>query len=66
MRQFLIQCLIVCAGFLSGPSLAQLPPSKAQGNITFITGGIGSDESSAIFAAAKKWPLLIELSLIHI
>ncbi|MFM2189223.1 MAG: hypothetical protein RLZZ452_1179, partial [Pseudomonadota bacterium] len=26
MRQFLIQCLIVCAGFLSGPSLAQLPP----------------------------------------
>ncbi|MEY3718406.1 MAG: hypothetical protein RL727_327, partial [Pseudomonadota bacterium] len=62
MRQFLIQCLIVCAGFLSGPSLAQLPPSKAQGNITFITGGIGSDESSAIFAAAKKWPLLIEMS----
>jgi hypothetical protein len=56
------QCLIVCAGFLSGPSLAQLPPSKAQGNITFITGGIGSDESSAIFAAAKKWPLLIEMS----
>ena len=40
MRQFLIQCLIVCAGFLSGPSLTQLPPSKAQGNITFITGNL--------------------------
>lgn len=62
MRYFLIQCLIICTGFLSGASLAQLPTSKAQGNITFITGGIGSDESSAIFAAAKKWALLIEMS----
>lgn len=62
MRYFLIQCLIICTGFLSGASLAQLPPSKAQGNISFITGGIGSDESSAIFAAAKKWALLIEMS----
>ncbi len=62
MRPFIIQCLIVCTGFLSGTSLAQLPPSKTQGDATFITGGIGSDESSAMFAAAKKWSLLIETS----
>ncbi len=62
MRHFVIQCLMVCAGFLSGASLAQLPPSKSQGDTTFITGGIGSDESSAMFAAAKKWSLLIEMS----
>ena len=62
MRHFFIQCLIVCTGFLSGVSLAQLPPSKTQGDATFITGGIGSDESSAMFAAAKKWSLLIEMS----
>lgn len=62
MRHFAIQCLILCTGFLSGASLAQLPPSKTQGAITFITGGIGSDESNAMFAAAKKWSLLIEMS----
>jgi hypothetical protein len=62
MRYFLIQCLIICTGFLSSASFAQLPPSKTQGDISFITGGIGSDESSAIFAAAKKWSLLIEMS----
>lgn len=62
MRHFVIQCLMVCAGFLSGASLAQLPPSKSQGDTTFTTGGIGSDESSAMFAAAKKWSLLIEMS----
>ncbi|BEI43379.1 MULTISPECIES: carboxypeptidase regulatory-like domain-containing protein [unclassified Polynucleobacter] len=62
MRHFVIQCLMVCAGFLSGASLAQLPPSKSQGDTTFITGGIGSDESIAMFAAAKKWSLLIEMS----
>ncbi len=62
MRHFVIQCLMVCTGFLSGASFAQLPPSKTQGDTTFITGGIGSDESSAMFAAAKKWSLLIEMS----
>ena len=62
MRLFAIQCLMVCAAFLSGASLAQLPPSKTQGDTTFITGGIGNDESSAMFAAAKKWSLLIEMS----
>jgi len=62
MRHFVIQCLIIYIGFLSGESLAQLPPSKTQGDISFITGGIGSDESSAMFAAAKKWSLLIEMS----
>jgi len=62
MRHFVIQCLMVCTGFLSGASFAQLPPSKTQGDTTFITGGIGSDESSAMFAAAKKWSLLIEMT----
>jgi hypothetical protein len=62
MRHFVIQCLMVCTGLVSGASLAQLPPSKTQGDISFITGGIGTDESSAMFAAAKKWSLLIEMS----
>lgn len=62
MRRYLIQCLIVCTGLLSGASLAQLPSSKTQGSVTFITGGIGSDESGAMFAVAKKWPLFIEMS----
>lgn len=62
MRHFLVQSFVICAGFLSGLSYAQLPPGKTQGPLTFITGGIGSDESGAMFAAAKQWSLLIEMS----
>ena len=62
MHHLVIQCLIVCTGFFSGASLAQLPPIKTQGDLTFVAGGIGSDESNAMFAAAKKWSLLIEMS----
>lgn len=62
MRHWLIQCVWACTALVSGFSFAELPPTKSQGPASFVTGGIGSDESNSIFAAAKKWSLLIEMS----
>jgi Carboxypeptidase regulatory-like domain len=38
---------------------ADLPTVQHAGNNTFITGGIGLDESSAIKSAMKDWPLTV-------
>ena len=39
-----------------------LPPVQHAGQATYISGGIGSDETDAIKAAAKQYPLYIELA----
>ena len=39
-----------------------LPPVQSQGQIEFLTGGIGQDESQAILQEGKKWPLMLELA----
>lgn len=41
---------------------SSLPPVQSQGQIEFITGGIGHDESQAILQEGKKWPLMLELA----
>ena len=41
---------------------AQIPPTQYSQGISYITGGVGDEESSAILAEAKQWPLLLELS----
>ena len=41
---------------------AQLPKVQTQGNITYISGGIGEDEAAAMKAESKSWPLSIEFS----
>jgi hypothetical protein len=64
MNQLLVSVLLVWFGMASTLAYAQLPESKSQGAIAYITGGIGSDESGAMIAAAKKWSLLIEMSQI--
>ena len=40
----------------------QLPKSQNQGEITYITGGVGDDESKAIKDDAKNWPLVVDFS----
>ncbi|SIO72747.1 hypothetical protein SAMN05444172_9230 [Burkholderia sp. GAS332] len=37
-----------------------LPPARAEGAITYLTGGIGSDQSSAIKSVMNKYPLVLE------
>ena len=43
-------------------ALAQVPPAQSANGVDFIMGGIGSDESQAILAEGKWWPLTIEFS----
>ena len=46
------------------PALAMvstnLPAERTQGTVTYLTGGIGSDESAAMIAARAKYPLALE------
>lgn len=41
---------------------AQLPKVQTQGDITYISGGIGEDEARAMKSDSKSWPLSIEFS----
>jgi hypothetical protein len=41
---------------------AQIPDTKYSHGISYISGGVGEEESQAILAEAKQWPLLLELS----
>ncbi|MCC7226126.1 MAG: hypothetical protein IT507_05460 [Burkholderiaceae bacterium] len=48
--------------FALGATHAQVPPTQSAKGIDFIMGGIGSDESRALLAESKWWPLTIEFS----
>ena len=39
-----------------------LPPESVQGNVRYMTGGIGFDEAEAMRQAAPHYPLTIELA----
>jgi hypothetical protein len=41
---------------------ANLPPVQHQGDVTFLTGGIGLSESTAIKDAMHKYPLTLEFA----
>ncbi|VVE32362.1 carboxypeptidase regulatory-like domain-containing protein [Pandoraea terrigena] len=39
-----------------------LPPSMQQGEVTYVSGGIDSDQSGAFKREASHWPLSIEMA----
>lgn len=41
---------------------AQIPDTQYSQGISYISGGVGEEESQAILSEAKQWPLLLELS----
>lgn len=58
-----IRTLALIFGLLLGSSVwAQIPQTQYSQGISYITGGVGEEESTAILAEAKQWPLLLELS----
>ena len=59
-RKLFLMFLVVLGGI--SICSAQLPMTQAQGDITYISGGIGEDEAKAIKAESKSWPLSIEFS----
>lgn len=50
-----------CVTFCS-VTYAQIPSTQYSQGISYISGGVGEEESQAILAEAKQWPLLLELS----
>ena len=54
--------LFLLTMFIGGGASAQIPPTMYSNGISYISGGVGEDESTAIVAEAKLWPLLLELS----
>ena len=59
--------LSICLVLFSSLSLAQaeIPDAKVSQGIEYISGGIGSEESDAMLALGKKWPLVLEFSQDH-
>lgn len=57
----LLTAATLCGGLALGasPSLAQVPAVQSQNGISYITGGIGSDESEALKGAMKDYPLAL-------
>ena len=50
--------MVLCSALVYG----QVPQVQYWGDIAFISGGIGSEESDAIQVEAKKWPIMLEFS----
>jgi predicted RNA-binding protein YlxR (DUF448 family) len=54
-----LACFLSITGSLA---LAQIPETQHSEGIAYISGGVGQEESDAILAEAKQWPVLLELS----
>ena len=58
----LLKSIAFAAFLLTTVVWAQVPESQRSLGVSYITGGVGEEESTAILAEAKQWPLLLELS----
>lgn len=60
---YLLKLIFVMACAVSAVNVhAQIPGTQYSQGISYISGGVGEEESQAILAEAKQWPLLLELS----
>ena len=58
----LLKSIALTACLLTNSVWAQIPDTQRSLGISYISGGVGEGESTAILAEAKQWPLLLELS----
>ena len=58
----LLNSIALTACLLTNSVWAQIPDTQRSLGISYISGGVGEGESTAILAEAKQWPLLLELS----
>jgi hypothetical protein len=61
--------LIIC-GLLMAPLAfaalsSALPPEQTQGGVTYVSGGVGQEESQAFETAAAQYPLALEFAIKH-
>ncbi|WP_028081265.1 carboxypeptidase-like regulatory domain-containing protein [Solimonas soli] len=63
-RRYTIAALLFCgvAGIGHAQAPAALPPLQTQGEVSYLSGGIGSDEVEAIKAARDRFALSVSLS----
>jgi hypothetical protein len=56
--------LLVIGGFAAAAHADEgtLPAERSQGSVTYVSGGIGKDESDAMKQAASRYSLAIEMS----
>ena len=60
---FYIKLILSAAYFLCcSIAFAQAPGAQRSEGISYISGGVGEEESQAILMEAKQWPLFLELS----
>ncbi|MCC8395734.1 carboxypeptidase regulatory-like domain-containing protein [Paraburkholderia sp. MMS20-SJTR3] len=39
-----------------------MPPTQQQGDVSYVTGGVGRDESAALRQARRQWPLSLQFT----
>ncbi len=65
MKTLLKHIFLLYLLVLSPFAFAQIPDTQHSQGISYISGGVGEEETLAILAEAKQWPLLLELSQIE-
>lgn len=69
MRSLLMSSAVAAAlgalvmSYGSAQAMATLPAVQKSGQIEYVTGGVGADESAAIESASKQWPLTLEFAV---
>lgn len=62
-----LNAIVLSAVMLQVPAHAQaegaLPPVQKSGEVDYLTGGVGLDESTAIKSASGQWPLSLVFSV---
>jgi hypothetical protein len=54
--------LLAAALALAGASAFALPDVHSAGNVEYMSGGIGSDESTAMLEQSHQWPLTLQFA----
>ena len=62
MKTFLQITFLFFISVYSGFVSAQIPDTKYSDGVSYISGGVGEGETTAILSEAKQWPLTLELS----
>jgi hypothetical protein len=55
--------LMAPLAFAAQPSA--LPPEQTQGGVTYVSGGIGEEQTQAFELAASRYPLALEFAIKH-
>jgi hypothetical protein len=58
----LVAVALVLAQSAAFAAPANLPPVQHQGNVAFVSGGVGSDQAAALKDQMHKYPLVLEFA----